>query len=422
MKNIKFYHVFILIVVLILAACAAPTPAPTAQPTQAPVVQPTQAAQATQPPATVPTSAAQKKTIKIGLYLPMTGALAFLGEGYKLGVDLAIKDLGSNIDGNPLELVVADSKGNPTDAVTAARKLIEVDQVDAIIGGGASSATLGAVPIIGEGKTPAVDGSSTNSTIYNMMGKGGNIWQFRIAPDDLIMGQGFAEYVAQRAKSLVFVADDNQFGRGAGQVYMPAFKKLNLKVASEDYFDPATTDYRPALTRMKASGADALLIVMTEQSCATFFRQYLEVGLKLQTFSRGSCTTGLFHQLTADNPAIGEGLIEFSFFAEGLDPKLDAHFLEVYKQPITPHRFAGYYIMYYTYAPAIRSLIQAGKPINRANIRDALTALKIDTSAGTLSFDDHNQAYPKSTLSTNKGGKTILLDTAPLKPVDHTGF
>ena len=65
-------------------------------------------------PTTPAAAAANKDPIKIGLFLPMTGALAFLGEGYKLGVDLAIKDLGGAIDGHPLQTFVADSKGTPT--------------------------------------------------------------------------------------------------------------------------------------------------------------------------------------------------------------------------------------------------------------------------------------------------------------------
>jgi hypothetical protein len=83
---------------------------------------------------------------------------------------------------------------------------------------------------------------------------------------------------------------------------------------------------------------------------------------------------------------------------------------------------AGYYIMYYTIAPAVESLIKSGKEINRANIRDAIAAVNMKTPAGTISFDDHDQAYVNGTLSTNKDGKAVLLDTIPLKPVDHTGY
>lgn len=353
----------------------------------------------------------------------MTGSLAFIGEGYKMGIDLAIKDLGGAIDGHPLQTFVADNKGTPTDSVNAVHQLVDVNQVQVMIGGAVSSATMAGMPVINTAQTPTVDGSSTNPTIYNQLGVGGNKWLFRISPDDLIMGQGFAEYIAQHnVKSISFVGDDNQFGHGAGQVYVPLLPKDGVKVVSEDYFDPATTDYRPGLTKIKSGGADAVLIVMTDQSCATFMRQFREVGLTQQIFSRGSCTTGLFNQLTKDNPAIGAGITEFSFFTSGNDPALSKHFQDTYNQPITSHRMAGYYAMYYTIAPAIKALDASGKELTRANIRDAIAAINVQTPNGLFKFDDHNQNYPLGALTTNKDLQQVLLGTVDLKPVDHTGF
>lgn len=425
MKKIKYLSAAILIASLVLSACggAATVAAPTNPP-------PTQAASNNQPSTAAPQAttaatsapAAKGTPIKVGLFLPMTGSLAFLGEGYKLGVDLAIKDLGGEIDGHPIQTFVADSKGTPTDAVNAARQLMDVNQVQVMIGGGASSTTLAALPIVAEGKTPTVDGTSTNPTIYNQIGSGGNEWLFRIGPDDLIMGQGFSEQIAQSVKTISFVADDNQFGRGAGQVYVPLLPKLGTKVLSEDYFDPGTADYRPGLTKIKSAGAEGILIVMTDQSCATFMRQFREVGLSMKVFSRGACTTGLFNQLTKDDPSIGAGITEFTFFTDGNDPKLADHFAQAYNQPITSHRMAGYYAMYYTIAPAIKAVIDSGKDITRANIRDAIAALNVQTPAGTIKFDDHNQAYLNAALVTNKDGKQALIKTVDLKPVDHSGY
>jgi branched-chain amino acid transport system substrate-binding protein len=423
MKKLRLFELAFVIVAMLATACAtASTPTATIQPTTPPATPlPTTPPQ---PSAAAPTAAqaANNEPIKIGEFLPMTGSLAFIGEGYKMGIDLAIKDLGGAIDGHPLQTFVADNKGTPADAVNAVHQLIDVNQVQVMIGGGASSATLGAMPIIAEGETPTVDGTSTNPTIYNQLGVGGNTWLFRIGPDDLIMGQGFAEYIAKYAKTISFVGDDNQFGHGAGQVYDPLLPKDGVKIVSEDYFDPATTDYRPGLTKIKSVGADAILIVMTDQSCATFMRQLREVGLTQQIFSRGSCTTGLFNQLTKDNPAIGAGITEFSFFTDGNDPTLSKHFLDTYNQPITSHRMAGYYAMYYTIAPAIKAVIASGKDLTRANIRDAIAALNEQTPNGLLKFDDHNQNYPNSALTTNKDLAQELLGTTDLIPVDHTGY
>ncbi|MCL4249018.1 MAG: ABC transporter substrate-binding protein [Anaerolineae bacterium] len=357
--------------------------------------------------------------IKIGLYAPMTGPVAFLGEGFQYGATIAIEDLGGEIEGHPLELVVADNKCNPTDAVTAIRQLIEVDEVDVILGGGCSSATVAAQDVIKEGETPAVSATSTNPSIYNGMGVGGNIWQFRVNPDDLIMASAFASMIAEDTQRISLVAENTDFGRGAITAYKPIFEELGLEIVTEDYFDLGTADYRPALTRIRASQPDSLLVVMTERDGSTFMRQLREVGVDAKIYSRGSLTSPLFLEYTEDDPTIGEGIIEFSFWAAGLDPEFDAHFLERFDTPNSPHRGMSYYVTRYVIGEAIRNAILNEGEATRQTIRDELEATSIETPIGLIEFDDHNQAYPFGTLQTIEDGKTVFFDTVELVPVDH---
>ena len=355
--------------------------------------------------------------IKIGLYAPMTGPVAFLGLGFEMGATMAIEDLGGEIEGHPLELVVADNKCNPTDAVNAIRRLIEVDEVDVILGGGCSSATVAALPIIAEGQTPAVSATSTNPSIYDSMGVGGNEWQFRINPDDMIMASAFASFMADGTESLSLVAENTDFGRGAIEAYKPFFEELGVEIASEDYFDLGTSDYRSALTRIRAANPDAILVVMTERDGSTFMRQLREVGLEQRIFSRGSLTSPLFVEFTNDDPTIGEGIMEFSFWAFGLDPEHDEAFQERWDTPNSPHRGMSYYAVRYVIAEAIHNAIEDTGDATRESIRDALEEIDVETPVGTIKFDDHNQAYPLGTIQTIEDGAPVLLDTVELVPV-----
>lgn len=359
--------------------------------------------------------------IKIGLYAPMTGPIAFLGEGFQYGATMAIEDLGGEIGGIPLELVVVDNKCNPTDAVNAVRQLIEVEEVHVILGGGCSSATVAAQPIIAEGGTPAVSATSTNPTIYDGMGVGGNIWQFRINPDDLIMAHAFSRQIAAEVQRISLVAENTDFGRGALAAYKPLFEELGVEIVTEDYFDLGTTDYRPALTRIRAARPEALLVVMTERDGSVFMRQLREVGIDVPIYSRGSLTSPLFLQFTEDDPTIGEGVIEFSFWAAGLDPEHDARFLERWGTPNSPHRGMSYYAVYYVIAEAIRTALEENGEVTREGIRDALDNLSVETPIGLIEFDDHNQAYPFGTLQTIRDGQTVFLGTVPLEPVPGRG-
>ncbi len=423
MKNIWRRSLILFLLVFVLAACGGGD-APVAEEPAAEepaAEEPAAEEPAAEEPAEEEMAEEEMDPIRVGLYAPLTGPVAFLGEGFDFGITLAIEELGGEIAGHPIEYFTADNGCNPTDAVNAAGKLIDVDNVDAIIGGGCSSATVGALPIILEGETPAVSATSTNPGIYNDIGVGGNEWAFRINPDDLIMAQGFSKYIAdQGAGSVSLVAENTDFGRGAMNAYKPVFGDLGVEIASEDYFDLGTADFRPALTSMRAAAADATLIVMTENDCANFMRQYREVGVEAAVYSRGACTSPLFLELTEDDPAIAEGIVEFSFFTANQDPDLAERFQARFDTPLTGHRMGGYYAMYHTLAPAIESIIESGQEVNRETIRAALEELSVETPAGMVTFDDHNQAYTNGVLTVNQDGLAILLEIIELGPVDHS--
>src|SRR5690606_27006914 len=131
--------VFLMLFVAFAIGCAAQPAAPESG---------TSGEQSEQPAPTAATEgesgASDARPIRIGLSTPLTGASSTVGEGFDMGVTMAIEDLGGEIAGHPIELYKADNKCTPADAVTAVRRLIDEDQVDAIIGSSCSGATLAA--------------------------------------------------------------------------------------------------------------------------------------------------------------------------------------------------------------------------------------------------------------------------------------
>ena len=90
----------------------------------------------------VPAAAA----IKIGLYLPMTGSAAAMGQMVWEGVQVA-HQLQPQVLGQPVKLVMVDTRSDRIEAANAVSRLIEKDKVAAIIGEVISSDTLAGVPI-----------------------------------------------------------------------------------------------------------------------------------------------------------------------------------------------------------------------------------------------------------------------------------
>jgi branched-chain amino acid transport system substrate-binding protein len=389
-----------MVLAVVASACGAPTAQPGAAAPEG----------ATQAPA-----ASEQKPIKIGLSTPLTGPSSSVGEGFDMGVTLAIEDLGGQIAGRKIELYKADNKCAPADAVTAVRRLIDEDQVDAIIGSSCSGATLAALPIIQEGQIVQLSVTSSNPTIYDQLGVGGNEWGFRLNLDDLIIAKTLAAYIAEeQTKSIFLIGQNNDFGRGGVQAYEAELPKVGVTVAGSEFYDDGTSDFRPILTKIKQSGAEGIMTFMVEHDSAPFFRQMKEMGLQVKVYTRGGVTSPLFLEMTKDDPTLAEGAIGASYWTSGMDPETEKRFQERWSSPPTVHRMMAYYGMKLVLADAIERAIAANGELTREGIREALTTTDLKgTPIGDISFNDHHQAYPFLTLDTIKDGKITLLKTLP---------
>src|SRR5437762_10499459 len=193
---------------------------------------------------------AQAPPIRIGFASAMSGPAAITGEGVRWGATLAVEEINARggIMGHKIEASFADNKGQPGEAVSAVRKLADVDKVDVIIGQTHSGACLGAMPIVKEIGVPQVVESCSNPKIKDLSGKGGNEWNFRVNLDDQIMANTFSRFIAgQGAKTVTLVAQNDDFGRGAAAAYDAAFKSTSTKLVASEFFDRGQADYRPLI-------------------------------------------------------------------------------------------------------------------------------------------------------------------------------
>jgi branched-chain amino acid transport system substrate-binding protein len=364
-------------------------------------------------------TSASAQPIRVGFASAMSGPSAITGEGVMWGATMAVEEINTKggIMGHKVEAFFADNKGTPGEAVSAVRKLVDVDKVDVIVGQTHSGACLGAMPIIKELQVPQVTEACSNPKIREMSGVGGNEWQFRVNIDDAIMANTFSKYIAQQVKSASIIAQNDDFGRGAAAAYDAAFKKFGVKLVSTEFFDRGQADYRPLLTKIKRANPDAVLLVMLASDASVFLRQYREVGLKQRVFARGSVATVEFLDLAKDNPSIGDGVVEATFWTAALDPEWEKRWLERWKTPVRIHGSLAALTFKYAVVPAIELALKKYGKADRKTIRDALEQLDVkDTPLGPIKFDDHHQAWINMVLIEMKGGQLRLLEKIPTSP------
>src|SRR5688500_7684199 len=343
-----------------------------------------------------PVTGAQAPPIRVGFASAMSGPAAITGEGVKWGATLAVEEINAKggVAGRKLEAYFADNKATPGEAVSAVRKLTDVDKVDVIVGQTHSGACLGAMPVVKEIGVPMVIESCSHPQIRQLSGKGGNEWTFRVALDDEIMAHTFARYMAkQGVKSASILAMNNDFGRGAANAYDVAFKKANIKLASTEFFDPGQPDYRPVLTRLKRAGAETILGIILASDGAPFMRQYRELGLTQKVYSRGSLASAEFLHQVKDSPKVGDGVVEAGYWVTGLDPEWDRKWQEKHNIPPRIHGSLAAITLKWAVVPALEIALKKHGKADRATIRTALTEVDVrDSPLVPIKFDSTNPA------------------------------
>jgi branched-chain amino acid transport system substrate-binding protein len=399
-----------LALVLLLAACAPAATEPPAPEATKPPLQ-----EATQPVEEVPEqpTEAAGEPIRVGINIPLSGPVGFLGQDEKLGYELALEEINAagGVLGRPLQLFYADNQCNPTEGVSAHRQLLDLHKVVVTIGAACSSVTLAIMPIAEEAQIPNLVQSSTNPDITRRSGIGGNIWNFRLNVDDSIMATHYSKLIAEKASSVVMIAANNDWGRGAVAAYQPHFEQLGVEFLGAEYFEQGQPDYRPLLTKIKAQDPEALLLIMESRDAATLLRQMKEMGWEPRPliFARGSVVTTEFAELIADDCSLGDGVMEATLNANGIYPEFDRKFEEKYGHP--PHLSSG---LAYSALYAVARAIEAAGSAEPAAIREGFTKLDYeDPIMGKVKFDEYNQNHPNMVITTMENCQVKLLQVIP---------
>lgn len=218
-------------------------------------------------------------TIKIGSFGALTGPGYLYGKLPMNGVEVVFDEINKagGINGRKLELVREDDRCDPTAAIGAVKKLIEQDQVFAIIGGGCSNATFAAKDTLEASKVPTLIFASVHDGITEP--PAANI--FSTATTSTIESQAQLTYaIEQGAKKIAIISMRDSWGRARYTPLMEAFKAKGIKPVADEELAPDANDATAQVLRLKASGADAVLMLLYPKPAAVFIRDAQKLGFK----------------------------------------------------------------------------------------------------------------------------------------------
>ena len=221
----------------------------------------------------------EKEPIKIGVILPLTGQVSFLGEGMQSAIELAVDEVNSTggIKGRKLEMIYEDSKAEGKEAVTAANKLINVDDVSMMIVS-ITYEVLPVAPIAEQSKVLLLSPCSSNPAVTDA-----GDYIFRNMASDVDQGKYAAQFVYNelKLKKAAILYTQTDWGLGLKEAFNKTSKQLGGDVIIEEGFSKEAIDLRTQLVKVKNSDAEIVFFLGDPANTKAGFRQMKELGIDL---------------------------------------------------------------------------------------------------------------------------------------------
>ena len=230
-------------------------------------------------PGASPLEAQGKGTIKIATQSPLSGGQAALGEGIKLGAQLAIDKFKGPLvkAGFKVELVPFDDQAKPDVGVANAKNIIADKDILAVIGHLNSGVAIPSSEVYKEVNLGMISPANTNPTVTD---RGyGNINRV-CGRDDVqgVVGSEFA-HTTLKAKSVYIVHDKTTYGQGVAEFFRDDAKKKGITVAGFEGTEEKS-NFDPILTPIKAKNPSLIYFGGIYDQGAPFFKQASEKGIK----------------------------------------------------------------------------------------------------------------------------------------------
>jgi branched-chain amino acid transport system substrate-binding protein len=269
-----------------------------------------------------PSSQAQPEPIRIGFLTVRSGALAAGGKQMEEGIQLFLKERNNTIAGRKVELVIADTGGNPAQAKTKVQELVERSKVHVVIGPLAAFEAIAIDDYIRQTRTPTV---SCSAAAEDLTQRKPNPWFVRTVGTSAQPNHALGEYAAKTLgyKRVAIIADDFAYGHETAAGFQRTFEDNGGKVVQRLLPPLNVPDYGSYIAQIKRD-VDAVYAGFAGANGFRFLRQYREYGLKLPVL--GSMTTadeGILRQM--GDEAIG--VVSGGWYSAAIDSPENKRFV-----------------------------------------------------------------------------------------------
>ena len=341
---------------------------------------------------------AMAENIKVGIVLPLTGEQAKFGEIEKRSFLMAAEEINAKggVKGNKLELLFEDDTGKPDVGRSATEKLISQEKVSIITGGYSSSVTAAATAVAQQFKVPflVTTGSADKIT------ESGYDYVFRINPPASEYPAAVVTFLQEvvKPKTAVILFENSLFGQSSSKEFEEDCQKLGIKVLLKEGYNKGAIDFKPMLTKVRATNPDLVYMVSYVMDAALLMRQAKELDFNPRLFVGGGAgfTLPEFHKNAGD---AAEFVYSATLWVETVVyPGAMDYFKKYqakYKEDTEYHGAEAYASMY-----VVADALKRAKSITPKDVRDALAATDMMTAFGPVKFVSYEKKTQQNKLPT----------------------
>jgi branched-chain amino acid transport system substrate-binding protein len=230
---------------------------------------------------------AQGAPFKIALLTVKTGPLAQGGIQMEQGVATLLKQKNNTLGGRKVELIVADTGGNPAGAKTKASEVIERDKCNVILGPLAAFELLAITDYIRQQGTPLISLAAAEDVTQRVP----NPWIIRPSATSAQPAHAMADYAAKemKLKRMATISDDFAFGHEMMAGFQRVFEDNGGKIVKKLWPPLVTPDYTPYIAQI--GNVDGVFNGFAGSNPVKFMRAYADLGVKARVPLLGGWTS-----------------------------------------------------------------------------------------------------------------------------------
>ncbi len=395
-KKLFALATLVVVVFVMLTACASPTAAPTAAP-------PTAASSASSAPASsaAPSSSAAPaakfdRNIKVGIVDTYSGPPAAYGNDALNGFKLAVSEINkTGINGVQIDYVTRDDKYAPDVALSMAKELVLQEKVDVLVGTVNSAAALAISAYAKEQKIPYIVWIAKSE---NVTGAQGHRYVFMTSENTAMAGKAGAQGLAKRPYVKYWIAgEDYEYGHALADSVWKNLQALKpgVQLVNQTWWKSGEPDLVPYMTQIIAAKPDAVIFATGGGGMTNAIKTAKSTGLldKIPAYFHTGTDFTVLKPLGADAPEGLLGTMDYHFYYPDTpaNKAFVTAFTDAYKsQP----GFAAFHA--YLTANMIASAFKKAGSLDKEKFIDAMEGLVVPSPVGDVEMRacDHQAVLP----------------------------